>query len=108
MTGEFGWTGDNGDPDNFFFLRGCAAAHGGNNVTRWCNKEFDDRLAKARASTDPAERTKLYEEMQQIEHDDAPDMKIAHSTVYEAISANVEGYKQSPLGSHDFMGVSLK
>jgi dipeptide transport system substrate-binding protein len=23
--GMFGWTGDNGDPDNFFFLRGCDA-----------------------------------------------------------------------------------
>ena len=26
MTAQLGWTGDNGDPDNFFFLRGCAAA----------------------------------------------------------------------------------
>ena len=23
MTGQMGWTGDNGDPDNFFFLLGC-------------------------------------------------------------------------------------
>ena len=22
-TGQYGWTGDNGDPDNFFFFRGC-------------------------------------------------------------------------------------
>ena len=31
ITGMLGWTGDNGDPDNFFFLHGCAAArpHGG-------------------------------------------------------------------------------
>ena len=24
ITAQLGWTGDNGDPDNFFFLRGCA------------------------------------------------------------------------------------
>ena len=29
ITGMLGWTGDNGDPDNFFFLRGCAAARPG-------------------------------------------------------------------------------
>ena len=23
ITAQYGWTGDNGDPDNFFFLRGC-------------------------------------------------------------------------------------
>lgn len=27
-TAQLGWTGDNGDPDNFFFLRGCSGARG--------------------------------------------------------------------------------
>ena len=32
MTGQYGWTGDNGDPDNFFFLRGCPGGKpGGSN-----------------------------------------------------------------------------
>jgi dipeptide transport system substrate-binding protein len=109
MTVQLGWTGDNGDPDNFFFLRGCAAARpGGQNLSKWCNKEFDDRLVKARSSSDVAERTKLYEEMQVIEHEDAPDLKIAHSIVFEAMRKEVSGYKQSPLGSHEFQGVELK
>ena len=35
----FGWSGDNGDPDNFFVpLLGCEAVKGGGNVARWCNK----------------------------------------------------------------------
>ena len=51
MTGQLGWTGDNGDPDNFFFLRGCAAARaGGQNLSKWCNKDFDDLLDKARTT----------------------------------------------------------
>ena len=47
-TGEqhammFGWSGDNGDPDNFFVpLLGCAAVKGGGNVARWCHKDFED------------------------------------------------------------------
>jgi dipeptide transport system substrate-binding protein len=109
VTGMLGWTGDNGDPDNFFFLRGCEAARpGGQNLSKWCNKEFDERLLKARATADIKERTKLYQEMQVIENQDAPDMKIAHSVVYEVMRKEVTGYKQSPFGSHQFNGVELK
>ena len=108
-TGMLGWTGDNGDPDNFFFLRGCEAARpGGQNLSKWCNKSFDEKLDKARTLSDVKERTKLYQEMQQIEKDDAPDFKIAHSVVYEVMRKEVTGYKQSPFGSHQFNGVDVK
>jgi dipeptide transport system substrate-binding protein len=109
MTGQMGWTGDNGDPDNFFFLRGCAAARiGGQNLTKWCNKDFDEMLVKARTLSDQNERAKLYEKMQEIEHDEAPDMKLAHSIVFETMRAEVTGFKQSPLGRHQFQGVDIK
>jgi dipeptide transport system substrate-binding protein len=35
-------------------------------------------------------------------------MKIAHSVVYEVMRANLTGFKQSPLGAHQFNGVDLK
>ena len=108
ITGMLGWTGDNGDPDNFFFLHGCEAARmGGQNLSKWCNKAFDERLIKARSLADVKARTKLYQEMQVIEHEEAPDFKIAHSVVYEAMRKEVSGYKQSPFGSHQFNGVEL-
>ena len=36
----YGWTGDNGDPDNFMhMLLGCTAARtGGNNISKWCDR----------------------------------------------------------------------
>jgi dipeptide transport system substrate-binding protein len=109
MSAQMGWTGDNGDPDNFFFLRGCSAARpGGQNLTKWCNQEFDTRLNKAKTIADQAERAKLYEEMQVIEKEEAPDFKIGHSIVYEAMRKEVTGYKQSPFGSHEFQGVDIK
>ncbi len=109
LTGMMGWNGDNGDPDNFFFLHSCDAARpGGQNLSKWCNKAYDEKLEKARTLTDNKARTKLYEEMQAIEHDEAPDFKIAHSVVYEAMRANVAGYKQSPFNTHEFNGVDLK
>jgi dipeptide transport system substrate-binding protein len=109
VTGQLGWTGDNGDPDNFFFLQGCDAARpGGQNLAKWCNEEFDKRLKEARMLSDKAARTKLYEEMQVIHKDEAPLFTIAHSVVYEATTANVVDYRISPFGRHEFYGVDLK
>ena len=108
-TVQLGWTGDNGDPDNFFFLHGCAAARpGGQNLSKWCNKEFDDRLNRAKTLSDAKERAKLYGEMQAIEREEAPDLKIAHSIVHEAMRKGVTGFKQSPFGAHQFNGVDMK
>jgi dipeptide transport system substrate-binding protein len=109
MTAQLGWTGDNGDPDNFFFLDGCVGDKpANNNIPKWCNAEFNDLLVKARVVSDQGERAKIYHRMQEIEHDEQPELLVAHSTVFEAMRANVEGYKQSPLGTHTFEGVDLK
>jgi len=108
-AGLFGWTGDNGDPDNFFFQRSCAAARpGGQNNTRWCDAGFDERLNRAKAATDLKERTRLYQEMQAIQREAAPEVLIAHSTVYDAMRKEVVGWKQSPFGHHIFAGVDLQ
>jgi dipeptide transport system substrate-binding protein len=109
MTAQMGWSGDNGDPDNFFFLRGCSGARpGGQNITKWCNKDFDAMLEEARRTTDVKVRAELYRKMQILEKEEAPDLPIAHSVVYDAERGEVEGYKLSPLGGHVFYGVSLK
>jgi dipeptide transport system substrate-binding protein len=58
-----GWTGDNGDPDNFLaVLLGCDGV-GGSNRAQWCHQPFEDLIQKAKVS-DKGERTKLYEEAQ--------------------------------------------
>jgi len=108
QLGLLGWTGDNGDPDNFFFLRSCAAAReNGQNLSKWCNKEFDDKLMQARKLSEKADRNKLYEEMQAIQKEDAPDVIIAHSTVFEPVSKKVVDYKISPFGRHEFYGLDV-
>ena len=74
-----GWTGDNGDPDNFLaVLLGCDAV-GGNNRAQWCYQPFEDLIQKAKGIADQAERTKLYEEAQMIFKEQAPWATIAHS-----------------------------
>ncbi|PIE10147.1 MAG: ABC transporter substrate-binding protein [Rhodobacterales bacterium] len=102
-----GWTGDNGDPDNFLaVLLGCDAV-GGSNRANWCNEEFNDLITQAKVTSDPAERTRLYEEAQVVFKREAPWATIAHSVVYEPIRNEVQGYKIDPFGGHHFYGVSL-
>ena len=104
-----GWTGDNGDPDNFFIpLAGCAGARvGGGSASKWCNKEFEDLVQKAATITDQAARTKLYEQAQVIMHEEAPFYFIAHSVVYLPMRKEVTGFKMSPFGRMRFDRVDL-
>ena len=105
-----GWTGDNGDPDNFMYvLLGCDAAKDGGNRARWCNEEFDSTLRQAKKVTDQAQRTTLYEKAQVIFKEEAPWVTIAHSVVFKPVRKEVTGFKVHPLGSHIFYdGVDLK
>jgi dipeptide transport system substrate-binding protein len=105
----FGWTGDNGDPDNFFFFLGCAGEKpAASNVGKWCNAQFNTLLQKGRQTFDQGERTKIYGEMQVIEHDDEPVLNIAHSVVYQPLRKEVVDFKMSPLGRNQFDGDDLK
>jgi dipeptide transport system substrate-binding protein len=112
MKGEhetllLGWTGDNGDPDNFLYvLLGCDGV-GGSNRAQWCNAEFDDLLIKAKRVADQEVRTQYYEQAQDVFKREAPWVTIAHSVVYQPLRKEVQGYKIDPLGGHYFYGVSL-
>ena len=104
-----GWTGDNGDPDNFLrVLLGCVAKDTGGNRARWCNEAFEKELQDALLSTDQAVRTAAYKKAQQIFKKEAPWATIAHSTVFMPVSKKVTGYKIDPLGGHFFHNVDLK
>lgn len=103
-----GWTGDNGDPDNFLaVLLGCDGV-GGSNRAQWCDQEFNDLVNKAKVTTDPAERTKLYEQAQVRFKDQAPWATIAHSVVYVPMRQEVQDFKIDPFGGFIFYGVDLK
>ena len=110
MLMQFGWSGDNGDPDNFLYtLLGCSAAKiGGNNVARWCDQTFTDLVTQAQRETDPKKRTELYEKAQVEFKKQSPWFTIAHSLQVAAMRKNVTGFKLSPLAYHDFSEVSFK
>jgi dipeptide transport system substrate-binding protein len=107
---QLGWTGDNGDPDNFLnTLLGCdAAKNNGSNIAKFCYQPFQDLVTKAKHVSDQAERTKLYEQAQVIFKQQAPWFTIAHSVQLKPMRKEVIGFKLSPFGRHTFYGVDIK
>ena len=102
-----GWTGDNGDPDNFLaVLLGCDAV-GNSNRANWCNEDFDKLIQDAKVLPTQEERAPLYEQAQQIFKEQAPWNTIAHSVVYMTMRPEVDGYIVHPLGGHIFNQVGL-
>ncbi len=106
---QFGWVGDNGDPDNFMnVLLGCAAIKAGSNYARWCNKGFDDLLQKAKEESTQAKRTVMYKSAQEIFTKEKPWFPIAHAKQNKVISNKVQGYTANPFGYEQFENVSIK
>ena len=103
-----GWTGDNGDPDNFLaVLLGCDAV-GGSNRAQWCHQPFEDLIQQGKVTSDPAERTKLYEQAQIVFKEEAPWVTIAHSVVFKPVRKEVVDFRIDPFGGHPFYGVDLQ
>jgi dipeptide transport system substrate-binding protein len=99
----FGWSGDNGDPDNFFVpLLGCEAVKGGGNAARWCNKPFEDLIIKAAQTPKQADRARLYEQAQMIFKEEAPWITVAHSIRFDPVRKEVKGYKMDATAHHYF------
>ncbi len=105
---QLGWSGDNGDPDNFLgVLLSCAGVRAGSNSARWCHKKFDEQILKAKTITDQNQRTVFYKEAQKIFFEEKPWVPLVHSTIFRGINTKVKAYRINPLGTEDLSGVSL-
>ncbi|GAB4512771.1 MAG: ABC transporter substrate-binding protein [Anaerolineae bacterium] len=105
---QLGWTGDNGDPDNFlgyFFAQVDTpkAAEG-----FYQNTELAEVLMQARALPDQESREPLYQQAEQILYDETGRIFIAHTGVPLAFNQRVSGYVTNPLGTELFKFVSVE
>jgi dipeptide transport system substrate-binding protein len=104
----FGWSADNGDPDNFFVpLLGCAAVKGGGNVARWCHESFESLIQKAKLAIRQNDRAGFYGRAQEVVKEEAPWIPIAHSVRFDPIRKEVQGYKMDAAARHFFHRVDM-
>jgi dipeptide transport system substrate-binding protein len=103
----YGWTGDNGDPDNWLGVLYSCAAVKGSNYAKWCDPAYDKLIQQAKLSSDRNERVKLYQQAQHILKQQVPITPIANSTVFQPMRKEVQDFRISPFGLTPFYGVSL-
>ena len=106
---QFGWTGDNGDPDNFLnVLLGCSAVQAGSNYAHWCQPEFNKLIQAAKEESSQSKRSDLYQKAQVIFKKEKPWVTIAHSRQNKVISNKVVNYQIDPFGHEQFESVDIK
>jgi len=96
--GLHGWSGDNGDPDNFLYnlLDSSNAVHGKLNYAYYREYAFHKLVAAARESADRKERVRLYKQAQQIVMRTAPWAPLAHAKMVIAIRREVGHFRLHP------------
>jgi peptide/nickel transport system substrate-binding protein len=102
----YGWTGDNGDADNFMNL--LSDQNRSMNVSGYNNPEYKALIDKAASTPNGPERNALYADMEAIVARDAVWLPISHSIVNVPYAADVVNFSQHPTGSTYFKFVSKK
>jgi peptide/nickel transport system substrate-binding protein len=98
------WSG-RPDPDgniyNYFHSKGSG------NRSQYSNPEVDKILEQTRAVSDPAERKKLYSQLNQILTDDNPMIYIQHRPEVKVMSSKIKGFVHVPDGMMRFAAVTI-
>ena len=95
-----GWTGDNGDPDNFVCYFFCAL--GASRMGFYANQALKDVLLEGQKMTEQGKRAELYRKAEQMIHDDVARLFIAHNQPHLAFLKGVKGYVANPTSSEYF------
>jgi len=103
-----GWTGDNGDADNFLYVLLDEDNIGSNNYTYYKNDKLHDIFIAAQTEVDEEKRNELYKEAQVIIHEEAPWVPLAHSTPLLGGAKNLSGFLPHPTGSDLLSNVEFK
>lgn len=109
MEGDFdlaavAWNADYLDPSSFLdvFLSG-----GGNNFTGWANSRYDELLAQARATLEPAARRELYHRAEELLLAEMPLIPLYFPVRHYLQVEDLKGVYFTPLGLVDFKGAVL-
>ena len=106
-----GWSGDNGDPDNFMNVlygeNACSIGTAGN-VAFYNNSRVQELLSDALQTYDTTERANYYEEAQELLHESASHVYLAHANQNIVFTSNVHGYVLHPTSRKFFYPVTIE
>ncbi len=96
---QLGWGGDNGDPDNFLCYFFCTGTEPIAREGWYQNAELAELLLEAQATIDPTARDAMYQEAEQMLHDDIARLWVDHYFTPYILSAKVKNFYPQPFGS---------
>lgn len=106
-----GWTGDNGDPDNFLYVlldSDNARPGSASNYSFYRNAEVHDLLAQATRTADRAKRTQLYHQVDEIVDREVPVLPLVHTEQLAVVRKGVTGFRMHPTGTAYLRTVDLQ
>ena len=106
-----GWTGDNGDPDNFMnvlYAPNACSLGTAMNFGFYNDEGAQFLLTQALRTYDVEERAEYYRIVQQMLHEAAPFVYLAHSNQTVAFRKNVQGYVLHPTSRKFFYPVWIE
>lgn len=105
-----GWTADYADPDNFLYVlldSDSATIGSAGNIAFYRNPEVHRLNIEAQKEPDQAKRAELYKQVQQIVHNDAPWVPLAHAKQILVFNKKVQGFVLYPTGDYHFESVTI-
>ena len=104
---QLGWTGDNGDPDNFLavLFDGMASS---SIRTQWKNEQYHNYMLQGKQTVDQAKRAEIYKKALKLIYDECAVISLAHSTVIWPALKSVQNFKLHPTASVRMKNVWLK
>ncbi len=101
-----GWTGDNGDPDNFMYAlldQDSAVKGQAQNYSFWRDPNYHELMLAGQQTVDEKKRGAIYARANALIHDQAPAIPLVHSVVSFAAKTSVDGVVASPDTSFHFV-----
>lgn len=96
-----GWTGDNGDPDNFLYVlldKENAREGSASNYSFYQGEEVHQLLVQATQVADRAKRTQLYRRADEVLDREVPVLPLVHTQQVTLLSKRVQGFRRHPTG----------
>jgi len=102
----YGWTGDNGDPDNFMNL--LADSNWSMNVARWNDAEYKALIKKGIETNEGPDRDAIYKQCEEMVAAKQPWLPISHSKNLCGVNPKVENFFYHPTGDVFFWDITKK
>jgi len=100
-----GWTGDNGDPDNFYYTlldRDSAHKPDAQNYSFWRDPAFHRLMLAGQRALDDRTRAAIYRQAAVLVHDQVPLVPIVHTSVPIVLRTSLTGFVPSPTLDYHF------